>query len=69
MGKSNELILNSKILAACLNVKRIFIAQDSFLEKNGVSLAGADLQSAPRRQQICNLLFHINSVFVHWHKE
>jgi hypothetical protein len=43
MGKSNELILNSKILAACLNVKRIFIAQDSFLEKNGVSLAGADL--------------------------
>jgi len=48
MGKSNELILNSKILAACLNVKRIFIAQDSFLEKSGVSLAGADLLKSER---------------------
>jgi len=37
MGKSNELILNGKILAACLLVKRIFSAQDSFSGNNGVS--------------------------------
>jgi hypothetical protein len=41
MGKSNELILNGKILAACLDVKRIFSAQDSFSGNNGVPVAGS----------------------------
>ena len=36
---------------------------------NNSILAGADLQSAPRRLQICNLLFLINSSFVFRHKE
>jgi hypothetical protein len=63
MGKSNELILNGKILAACLHVKRIFSAQDSFSGNNGVSCSRflsplPNPQASPTQKKSAHLQTH-----------